>query len=137
MNTHTPGPHVVWEKDCSWKGHKVRMGYNQEAYAAECATLARVLRTSHHKLGTVTIFTDAQAAIWGMTSDDPGPGQKYAIQARRHIRTLRPKEPDVRIENCWCPSHQGIEKADEWTKLAAGNCTPTGWNGSASETTSG
>jgi len=76
------------------------MGYNQEAYDTECAALARALRTAaeQHKLGTGAIFTDAQATIWGMTSDDPGPGQKYAIHARKHIRTLHRKEPDVRIE---------------------------------------
>jgi len=34
-------------------------------------------------------FTDAQASIWRMTSDDPGPGQKYAIEARKHITALR------------------------------------------------
>ena len=39
----------------------------------------------NHALGTVTILTDAQAAIWRMTSNDPGPGQKYAIMARKHI----------------------------------------------------
>jgi len=31
------------------------------------------------------MFTDAQAAIWKMTSDDLGPGQKYAIMARAYI----------------------------------------------------
>src|SRR5258705_7335650 len=57
-----------------------------------------------------------------MTSDDPGPGQKYALEARRHIAAIRAKEPNVRIEIRWCPSHQGIEGneiADEWAKLAA------------------
>jgi len=33
-----------------------------------------------------------------MASDEPGPGQKYALEARRHIATLRAKEPSVRIE---------------------------------------
>jgi len=58
-----------------------------------------------------------------MTFDGPGPsGQKYAIMARKHIATLRAKEPCVRIEIRWCPGHQGIEGneiADEWAKLAA------------------
>jgi len=92
-----------------------------EAYDAECAAIARALRiaaTKDRVLGIVTIFTDAQAAIWRMTSDDPGPGQKYAIMARAHRR----KEPGVCIEIRWCPSHQGIEAneiADEWAKQAA------------------
>jgi len=44
-----------------------------------------------------------------MTSGDPGPGPKYALEARRHIAALRAKEPNVKIEIRWCPSHQGIE----------------------------
>ena len=58
------------------------MGWGQEAYDTECAAIAMALRaaaTRDHALGTVTIFTDVQAAIWRMTSDDPGPGQKYVI----------------------------------------------------------
>ena len=43
-----------------------------------------------HAYGTVTIFTDAQAVIWRMTSDDPDP-DKYAIMARKHIAALRAK----------------------------------------------
>jgi len=57
-----------------------------------------------------------------MTSDDPGPGQKYVIMARKHIAALRAKEPGAKTEIRWCPSHQGIEGnewADEWAKLAA------------------
>ena len=65
-----------------------------------------------HTIGAVAIFTDAQAAIWRMTSDDPGPGQKYALEARRRIAALPAKEPNVKIEIRWCPSHQGIEERD-------------------------
>jgi len=57
-----------------------------------------------------------------MISDDPGPGQKYAIMARKNIATLHAKEPGVRVENRWCPYHQGVEgdeAADEWAKQAA------------------
>jgi len=100
------------------------MGWHQEAFDAECAALARALQvaaTRTHTVGTVTIFTDAQAAIWRMTSDDPGPGHQYALEAKRHIAILRTKEPNVKIDIRWCPSHQGIEGneiADEWAKLA-------------------
>jgi len=57
-----------------------------------------------------------------MTSDDPGPGQQYALEARRHVTALRAKDPNIQIETRWCPSHQGIEgneTAVEWSKLAA------------------
>jgi len=107
------------------EGHKTHMGWGQEAYDAECAAIARALHVAaarNHTLGTVTIFTDAQAAIWRMSFDDPRPGQKYALEARKHIAALRAKEPNVRIEIRCCPSHQGIEGnevADAWAKLAA------------------
>jgi len=114
---------ATWKKAHTWKGHKTHWG--QEAFDAECAALARALQvaaTRSHTIGAVTIFTDAQAAIWRMTSDDPGPAQKYALEARRHIAALRVKEPNVKIEIRWCPSHQGIagnEFADQWANLAA------------------
>jgi hypothetical protein len=69
----------------------------------------------------VTIFTDAQAAIRRLASEEPGPGQKYAILARKHIAALRSARPDITIELRWCPAHKGVpgnEKADEWAKLA-------------------
>ena len=64
----------------------------------------------------VTIFTDAQAAIRRMASDEPGPGQQYALQARKHIATLRRARPGIVIEIRWRPAHRGVvgnEKPDE------------------------
>ena len=87
---------VTWKKGHAWKGHKTHMGWGQEAFDAECAALARALQvaaTRSHTIGAVTIFTDAQAAIWRMTSNDPGPGQKYALEARRHIAAYVPRSP--------------------------------------------
>jgi ribonuclease HI len=116
---------VVWQNGRSWVGIKNHMGDNQEAYDAECAALARALEEATRRQTVperVTIFTDAQAAIRRMASEDPGPGQKYAILARRHIGTLRRARPDITIEIRWCPAHKGVpgnEKADEWAKLAA------------------
>jgi len=72
-----------------------------------------------------------QAAIRRMASDEPSPGQQYAIRARKHIAALRRARPGSTIEIRWCPAHKGIggsEKADKWAKIAAEE-TPTGWNG--------
>jgi len=63
----------------------------------------------------LTISTDAQAATRRVISNDPGLGQKYALEAT----ALR---PDITIEIRWCPSHCGIEgngKADGWARIAA------------------
>jgi len=104
---------VVWKNPSglSWKGVKAHMGGNQEAYDAECAALARALEEAASRNTTperVTIFSDAQAAIKRMASDEPGPGQKYALQARRHIAALRKARPGITIEIRWCPAHKGV-----------------------------
>jgi len=68
---------------------------------------------SHH-------FSDAQAAIRRMASDEPGPGQQYAQQARKHVATLHQSRPGIIIEVWSCPAHKGVagnEKADEWAKI--------------------
>ena len=44
-----------------------------------------------------------------MASNDAGPGQKDSIIARKHFAKLRAKEPNVKVEIRWCPSHQAIE----------------------------
>jgi ribonuclease HI len=116
---------VAWKNGQTWEGIKAHMGYNQEAYDAECAALARALDTAVKSVPIpdhVTIFTDAQAAIRRMASDEPGPGQKYALEARAHIAVLRRAVPGITVEIRWCPAHEGVEgneKADEWAKLAA------------------
>jgi len=110
LTTFTDGPRlengatgyaVAWKKGQTWKCHKTHMGWGQEAYDAECVALARALQvaaTRNHTLGLVTILTDCQAAIGRMASDEPGPGQKHALEARRHIATLRAKEPNAKVE---------------------------------------
>jgi ribonuclease HI len=109
----------------TWKGTKPHMGYNQEAYDAECAALARALESASRRNTIperVTISTDAQAAIRRMASDEPGPGEQYAIQVRKHIAVQRRARPGITIEIRWCPAHKGVagnEKADEWAAIAA------------------
>jgi len=116
------GYSVVWKKGLTWAGAKVHRGNNQEAYDAKCAALAHALELAALRNTTpeqVTIFSNVQAAIRRMASDEPGPGQQYAIQVRKHIAALRRARPGITIEIQWCPAHEGIagnEKADEWAK---------------------
>jgi len=73
---------VTWQSGQQWVGVKTHMGYNQEAYDAECAALAIAPGIAARRETTperVTIFTDAQAAIRRMASEEPGPGQLCAI----------------------------------------------------------
>jgi len=67
------------------------MGYNQEAYDAECPALTRALETTSRRQTIperVTIFSEAQVVIGRMASEEPGPCQKYAFQAAEHIAVL-------------------------------------------------
>jgi len=45
----------------------------------------------------VTIFTNAQAVIRRIALEEPGPGQMYALQARKHIVVLWRARPDTAI----------------------------------------
>jgi len=125
LENEAAGYAVAWKTGQTWEGIKTHMVFNQEAFNAECAALARALETAARRDPApdhITIFTNVQAAIRGMASDKPGPGQKYALEAREHIAVLRRAVPDITIEVRWCPAHEGVEgneKADEWAKLAA------------------
>jgi len=109
----------------TWKGVKTHLGDNLDAYDGECAAVAHALQVAsqgNRIPERVTIFSDAQAAIRKMVSDEPGAGQQYALQIRNHIAALRKARPDFTIEIGWCPAHKGIagnEMADEWAKIVA------------------
>jgi ribonuclease HI len=110
LTVGSAGYTVTWQNGQRWVGIKTHMGYNQEAYEAECAALARALETAARRQMTperVTIFTDALAAIWRMALEELSLGQIYALQARKHIATLRRVRPNVTIEIGWCPAHKG------------------------------
>jgi ribonuclease HI len=101
LDSGAAGYGVAWQNGQSWVGIKTHMGYNQEAYDAECVALARALEEATRRRTTpekVTILTDVQAAIRRMASEEPGPGQMHALQARRHIATLLSARPDISIE---------------------------------------
>jgi len=116
---------AVWKKNQTWKGLKVHMGLAQEAYDAECAVIARAHETAarrRNKLDHLTIFTDAPAAIWRVTSDDPGPGTAIRHRGKGTHRGTPPqgaRDPDrytMVPSHCWV---EGNENADEWAMQAA------------------
>jgi len=80
LDSEAAGYSVAWKRGRTWVGTKTHMGHNQETYDAKCAALARELESVSRRNITperVTIFTDAQAAIKRMASDEPGPDQSY------------------------------------------------------------
>jgi len=61
----------------------------------------------------VTVFTDVQAAMARIASDEPGPAQQYARQDRKWIAKLKERVQNVRMEIRWCPptaESQGMRK---------------------------
>jgi ribonuclease HI len=125
LDTGASGYAVTWQSGQLLGGRQSSHGYDQKAYDAECAALARALEIATRRQAAperVTMFNDTQAAIRRIPLDEPGPGQKYTIQTRRHIAALRKVRPSITIEIRWCPVHKGVpwnEMADEWAKLAA------------------
>jgi len=78
LDSGAAGYSVVWKRGQTWVGIKTHMGRNQEAYDAESAALARAQESVSRRQTTperVTIFTDAQAAIGRMASEEKGPCQ--------------------------------------------------------------
>ena len=110
LDSGATGYSVVWQNGPRGVGIKSHMGYNQEAYGeagAECSALIRALETATKRRTTpleVTTSTDAQAAIRRIASGEPGPGHTYAIQARKHIATLRRAKPDTHHRDQMAPS---------------------------------
>jgi len=125
---------VVWKNGQSLVGIKTHMDYNQEAYDAQCATLAGALESASRRQTTpeqATTPTDAQAAIKRIASEEPDPSQLYALQARKHIATLWRASPII-IEIRWCPAHKGAGATRRRTsgrKPRQNSQTPGGWNG--------
>jgi len=98
LDDRAAGYAAVWKNGQSWVGVNTHMGYNQEAYDAECAAPARALESGSRRQTTpewVTIFTDAQATIGRMASEEPGRDQKHALQTRKHIAVLRKARLDI------------------------------------------
>ena len=138
LESGAAGYAVAWKTGQTWKGIKTHLGYNQEAIDAECAALPRALESARRRNTTperVTIFTDAQAAIRRMASDEPGPGQKYALGARKHIAALRRARPNIVIEVRWCPAHEEIaeKKWAEARKWAGGRTSKNKYKMSKSQ----
>jgi ribonuclease HI len=109
----------------AWTGVRVHMGKNQEVYDAELHAIYRAMLTLFREPRgqKITIFADAQAALQRITSDVPGPGQRYAIAIAQQAHDLW-EQRRVSVQFRWVPSHAGTagnEKADEWAKMAARN----------------
>jgi len=78
----------------------------------------------------------SQAAIRQMASEEPGQGQKYALQERKHIVVLRRVRPDITIEIRWWPAHKGVPRNEKPTNGPSSRWRsqiPAEWHGCYSD----
>ena len=112
---------------------------HQSPYGLQPGGLRCGVRRSHPRTGIsaeenmaperATIFTDAHAAIRRMASDQPSPGQQYALQAREHIAALRRASSSKSdgVQHTMGPP--ATRRLTSGQRLWRGSETPEGWNG--------
>jgi len=59
------------------------------------------------KFTRVTVFTDSQATLRGIQSDEPGPGQVLALRMMNW--TDASARNNIKVESRWVPANEGIE----------------------------
>jgi len=75
---------VVWEEDGRWKKRRVHLGRQKEAFDAEMYAMSEAMKIADEmaeekEVTRVTVFTDSQATLRRIQSDEPGPGQVLAL----------------------------------------------------------
>jgi len=70
---------VVWEEDRRWKERRVHLSRQKEAFDAEMYAMSEAMNIadeigSEREVERVTVFTDSQATLRRIQSDEPGPG---------------------------------------------------------------
>jgi len=120
---------VVWEEQGRWKKRRVHLGRQKEAFDAEMYAMSEAMKIADEmaeekEVVRVTVFTDSQATLGRIQSDEPGPGQVLALWTMNWGDALARK--NIQVEYQWVPAHKGIEgneEADQQaTKVAYKHC---------------
>jgi len=120
---------VVWEGEGRWKKRTVHLGRQKEAFDAEMYAMSEAMKIADEmaekeEVTRVTLFTDSQATLRRIQSDEPGPGQVLAQRTMNWADALAGKY--IQVEYRWVPAHMGIEgneEADQQaTKVAYKHC---------------
>jgi len=120
---------VVWEEEGKWKKRRVHLGRQKEAFDAEMDAMSEAMKIGGEMAGKqeitgVTVFTDSQATLRRIQSDEPRPGQELALRTMNWVDALARKH--FLAEYGWVPAHKGMEvneEADQQpTKAAYKHC---------------
>jgi len=120
---------VVWKEEGRWSKRRTHLGQQKEAFDAEMYAMSEAIKIADEKaekekFARVTVFTDSQATLRRIQSDEPGPGQVLALRMMNWTDALARK--NIQVEYRWVPAHKGIEgneEADQQaTKAAYKHC---------------
>jgi ribonuclease HI len=103
---------VIYRKEKRIKTLWKHLGSDEEhtVYEAECTGILMGLHAiKRWKYKRTTIYADNQAALQGLTANEPGPG-KYLLDAiHNEIGVATKKKGKDNITLRWIPGHQGVE----------------------------
>ena len=76
---------VVWKERGFWKKRRVHLGRQKEAFDMEMYAMSEVMKIADEMAvkkvdRRVTVFTDCQATLSRIQSDEPVPGQVLALR---------------------------------------------------------
>jgi len=119
---------VVWKEE-RWNKRRVHLGRQKEAFDAEMYAMSEAVKIADNicrekEVRRVTVFTDSQATLRRIQSDEPGPGQELTLRTMNWESELADKNIPVKYR--WVPAHKGVEGNEEAdlqaTKAAYKHC---------------
>jgi len=120
---------VVWEEGGRWNKRRTHLGQQKEVFDVEMYAMSEAMKIADEKaekekFTRVTVFTDSQATLRRIQSDEPGPGQVLVLRTMNWTDALARKH--IPVEYWWVPAHKGIEDNEEAdqqaTKAAYKHC---------------
>jgi len=120
---------VVWGREERWNKMRVHLGRQKEAFDAEMYAMSEAVKIADEigdkkEVRRVTIFTNSQATLQRIQSDEPGPGQALVLRTLNWESDLTDK--NIQVEYRWVPAHKGVEDNEEAdlqaTKVAYKHC---------------
>jgi len=107
---------VVWKEEGRWNKRRIHLGRQKEAFDAEMYAMWEAMKVADEmaerkEVTRVTVFTDSQATLRRIQSDEPGPGQVLALRTMNWTDALARK--NIQVEYRWVPAHKGREGNEE------------------------